>query len=57
MMFSIIDSGSGYEFETSKEIQDGALSGRGIALINKLCKQVYVQAPGNHTSVTLKQEF
>ncbi|MFT6270266.1 MAG: serine phosphatase RsbU (regulator of sigma subunit) [Alphaproteobacteria bacterium] len=57
MTFSIVDSGSGYTFETTKDIQDGALSGRGMSLINKLCNQVDVQAPGNNTSVTLKREF
>ena len=55
--FSIIDSGSGYNFETKKEMKDSALSGRGLPLINKLCKQIDVQAPGNNTSVTLKREF
>jgi two-component sensor histidine kinase len=57
MAFSIIDSGSGYQFETSKEMKDEALSGRGMSLIKKLCKQVDVIAPGNNTSVTLKREF
>lgn len=57
MMFSIKDSGSGYEFENSTDMKDGALSGRGMSLIKKLCKQVDVHAPGNNTSVTLKREF
>jgi DNA-binding response OmpR family regulator len=57
MMFSIIDSGSGYNFMVSSEMQDSALSGRGISLINKLCKHVAVQAPGNSTSITLQGEF
>jgi DNA-binding response OmpR family regulator len=57
MMFSIVDSGSGYAFETTTEMKDGALSGRGLSLINKICKQVNVHAPGNSTSVTLKREF
>lgn len=55
--FSIIDSGSGYNFHSSSEMQDSALSGRGISLINKLCKQVDVKAPGNNTSITLKREL
>lgn len=57
MMFSIKDSGNGYEFETSQDMKDGALSGRGMSLIKKICKQVNVQAPGNSTSVTLKREY
>jgi hypothetical protein len=57
MMFSIVDSGSGYAFETSNNMQDGALSGRGLPLIKQLCKQVDVQAPGNSTSITLEREF
>lgn len=57
MMFSIIDSGSGYNFTSTSEMEDLALFGRGIPLINKLCKQVDVQAPGNNTSVTLKREL
>lgn len=57
IMFSIVDSGKGYNFEISKEIDDSALSGRGMSLINKLCTQIDVQAPGNNTSITLKREF
>lgn len=57
MMFSIMDSGSGYNFTSTSEMQDSALSGRGIPLIHKLCKQVEVQAPGNNTSVILKREL
>ena len=57
MMFSIVDSGTGYNFTSTSEMEDSALSGRGIPLINKLCKQVEVHAPGNSTSVTLKREL
>jgi hypothetical protein len=57
MSFSIKDSGNGYDFETKKEIDDSALSGRGMPLINKLCEQVDVEAPGNNTSVILKRDI
>lgn len=57
MSFSIIDSGDGYDYTDSKEMDDTALSGRGMSLINKLCKQVDVQAPGNNTSVKIKREI
>jgi serine phosphatase RsbU (regulator of sigma subunit)/two-component sensor histidine kinase len=57
MSFAIKDSGTGYDLSSSGEIKDGALSGRGMALIKKLCKQVDVKPPGNQTSVTLKREI
>lgn len=57
MTFSIKDSGPGYAFENSHSMKDGALSGRGISLIKKLCSEIKVHAPGNHTLVTLKREF
>lgn len=57
MQFSIIDSGSGYEYKTINDAQVGDLSGRGMSLINKLCNRIDVQAPGNNTSVTLTREF
>lgn len=57
LSFSIVDSGSGYDFTVSSEMKDSALSGRGMPLINKLCKQVDVQAPGNNTSVTLIRDI
>jgi response regulator of citrate/malate metabolism len=57
MMFSITDSGSGYNYTSTSEMEDLALSGRGIPLINKLCKTVDVQGSGNSTSVTLKREL
>lgn len=57
LMFSITDSGNGYNFKSSSEMQDSALSGRGTTLINKLCEQVDVHEPGNKTSVTLKREL
>ena len=59
--FSIKDSGKGYDLAAVNSRQesnsDMALSGRGVPLINKLCKQVEVIAPGNHTSVILKREM
>jgi len=57
MAFSIIDSGKGYDYTSSSEMKDSALSGRGMSLINKLCKQVDVEPPGNNTSVKLKREI
>jgi len=55
--FSIKDTGSGYDVSATGEAEDSALSGRGMALINKLCKHVDVMPPGNFTSVKLKREF
>lgn len=55
MMFSITDSGSGYNYTSTSEMEDSALSGRGIPLINKLCKTVNVYGSGNSTSVSLKR--
>lgn len=57
MMFSITDSGSGYNYTSTSEMEDSALSGRGIPLISKLCSKVDVQGSGNSTSVTLKREL
>ncbi|MDT0595231.1 ATP-binding SpoIIE family protein phosphatase [Glaciecola petra] len=55
--FSIKDSGKGYDAKSSSSKNELALSGRGMPLINKLCKQVEVIAPGNFTSVTIKREM
>lgn len=56
LSFSIKDSGKGYDI-TKISNKDGlSLSGRGMPLIKKLCKQVEVSASGNFTSVTLKRE-
>lgn len=57
MTFTIKDSGKGYDYTSYSEMKDGALSGRGMPLINKLCNQVDVEPPGNHTSVKLKREI
>ncbi|MGB3727370.1 MAG: SpoIIE family protein phosphatase [Glaciecola sp.] len=57
MSFSIRDSGRGYDLTASKDMQDEALSGRGMELINKLCKQVDVEPPGNYTSVKIKRDI
>ncbi len=57
MRFSIQDSGTGYNHTLKSDMQDTALSGRGISLINKICKHVDVQLPGNCTSVILKREL
>lgn len=56
LSFSIKDSGKGYDVTTVSSNDGLALSGRGMPLINKLCKQVEVSAAGNLTSVTLKRE-
>lgn len=55
--FTIKDTGSGYDVSATSEAEDSALSGRGMALINKLCKHVDVRPPGNYTSVKLKREI
>ena len=55
--FSIADSGSGYEVKTEADMEDEALSGRGLSLIEQLCKSVEVTPPGNQTSVVIKREF
>ena len=55
--FSIKDSGKGYDISAGARVSDTALSGRGIALVNKLCTNVEVQSPGNFTSVNLKREI
>lgn len=57
LQFSIQDSGDGYELHASRDMEDSKLSGRGLALINKLCKQIDVQPPGNCTSVILKRDI
>ena len=57
LKFSIIDSGSGYDLNMTGNMDDSKLSGRGLALINKLCKQIDVEAPGNNTSVLLKRDI
>lgn len=54
--FSIKDSGVGYDTDNVTGMKDEALSGRGLSLINKLCKEVIVHPPGNKTSVTIKRE-
>jgi len=55
--FEITDSGKGYEITKVADINDQKLSGRGVKLINKLCKHVEVFAPGNKTQVTLKRDY
>lgn len=57
MAFSIKDSGEGYELKSTSVMDDTKLSGRGLALINKLCKQIDVHPPGNSTSVILKRDI
>ncbi len=56
MKFSIQDSGDGYEHKELSKIDDTKLSGRGLALISKLCKQINVVPPGNCTSVILNRD-
>jgi len=53
--FEIVDSGKGFDLNKKKIIRDGALSGRGLELIQKLSKSVDIIAPGNRTIVKLKR--
>ncbi|GBL04436.1 SpoIIE family protein phosphatase [Glaciecola sp. KUL10] len=55
--FEITDSGKGYDMNKVDDINDEKLSGRGIELINKLCTNVEVFAPGNKTKVNLKRDY
>jgi hypothetical protein len=55
--FSITDSGSGYDTTICREMHDESLSGRGLSLIEQLCKSVEVIPPGNQTSVVIKREL
>jgi len=55
--FSINDSGSGYDATSNAVMDDECLSGRGLSLIEQLCKSVEVTPPGNQTSVVIKREF
>jgi hypothetical protein len=55
--FTILDSGDGFDMNKEKDVGDDALSGRGLDLINKLCKNVEVIAPGNQTKVNLKRDY
>ncbi|WP_395338613.1 SpoIIE family protein phosphatase [Ningiella sp. W23] len=55
--FSIKDTGSGYQLKSDSSMINEGLSGRGLPLIEKLCKSVEVTPPGNQTSVVLKREF
>ncbi len=55
--FEILDTGKGFDIFKEKELDDNALSGRGIELIRKLCNTVDVVSPGNKTLVNLKRDF
>ena len=55
--FDITDSGKGFDMNKDKEVDEDALSGRGLELINKLCTHVEVFAPGNKTKVNLKRDY
>jgi DNA-binding response OmpR family regulator len=55
--FEITDSGKGYDMDKVADINDEKLSGRGVELINKLCTNVEVFAPGNKTKVNLKRDY
>ncbi|MEH6712613.1 MAG: fused response regulator/phosphatase [Paraglaciecola polaris] len=54
LYFDIEDSGTGYDRLTHKAIENEALFGRGLNLVEKLCEQIQVIAPGNRTSVLIK---
>jgi hypothetical protein len=55
--FEILDTGKGFDINDVKEVDDNALSGRGIKLIKKLCETVEVVSPGNKTLINLKRDF
>ncbi|MEQ3660666.1 MAG: SpoIIE family protein phosphatase [Glaciecola sp.] len=55
--FDITDSGNGFDMNKDKDVDEDALSGRGLELINKLCTNVEVIAPGNKTKVNLKRDY
>ncbi|MFT5276495.1 MAG: serine phosphatase RsbU (regulator of sigma subunit), partial [Granulosicoccus sp.] len=55
--FEILDTGKGFDIFKEKELDDNALSGRGIELIRKLCNTVDVVPPGNKTLVNLKRDY
>jgi hypothetical protein len=55
--FRISDSGSGYDATSNAVMNDESLSGRGLSLVEQLCKSVEVTPPGNQTSVVIKREF
>jgi DNA-binding response OmpR family regulator/anti-sigma regulatory factor (Ser/Thr protein kinase) len=57
MKFDIIDSGPGYDLQASTVMDDESLSGRGLSLIEQLCKSVTITPPGNQTSVVIKESF
>ena len=52
--FGIIDSGKGYQRKNVAIMKQDALSGRGIKLVEELCQEYVVHAPGNHSSVVIK---
>tara|TARA_R110002012_G_scaffold146409_1_gene304670 strand:- start:8100 stop:9779 length:1680 start_codon:yes stop_codon:yes gene_type:complete len=54
LYLDIEDSGNGYEERKRDVAGQEALFGRGLELVNKLCEQMQVFAPGNRTSVLLK---
>ena len=57
LLFDITDSGKGFDMNEDKDVDEDALSGRGLELINKLCTNVEVIAPGNKTKVNLKRDY
>ncbi|MDF2177093.1 fused response regulator/phosphatase [Aliiglaciecola sp. CAU 1673] len=50
---SIRDSGPGYDPSKLVKANELALSGRGLALVKKICREVDCQPPGNFTKVVL----
>jgi hypothetical protein len=54
--FEIVDSGQGFDMNRDENISLDELSGRGISLVKKLCKTVYIVAPGNKVVVNLESD-
>jgi DNA-binding response OmpR family regulator len=58
--FEIVDSGQGFDMNRDENRDENIsldeLSGRGINLVKKLCKTVYIVAPGNKIVVNLESD-
>ncbi|MCU7924508.1 MAG: fused response regulator/phosphatase [Candidatus Thiodiazotropha sp. (ex Dulcina madagascariensis)] len=53
ILISIEDSGSGFDFKALKqaEVNEAIYSGRGLMLVESLCKQLHFYEPGNKAEV------
>jgi anti-sigma regulatory factor (Ser/Thr protein kinase) len=55
LCITVIDSGDGFDFERlAASVGAGALCGRGIALVRKLCRSVNYRPPGNRVEVLVE---